>query len=49
MLRAEGNCKGVVEFVLSHCCDGDVGGVREVGFGSAVGVSQELRDFADTV
>ncbi len=49
MLWLEGNVEGVGNVILGHCCDGDIFGVREVGFGGAVDVAEELGDLADTV
>lgn len=49
MLRAKGDGEGVVEFILCHCCDGDILGVGEVGLGASVGAAEKLGDFANTV
>lgn len=49
MLWAKGDGEGVVEFILCHCCDGDILGVGEVGLGASVGAAEELGDFANTV
>lgn len=49
MLWAKGDGEGVVEFILCHCCDGDILGVGEVRLGASVGAAEELGDFANTV
>lgn len=49
MLWAKCDGEGVVEFVLCHCCDGDIFGVGEVGLGASVGAAEELGYFANTV
>lgn len=49
MLWAKCDWEGVVKFVLCHCCDGDIFGIREVGLGASVGAAKELSDFANTI
>jgi hypothetical protein len=49
VLRREGDGEGVVGLVLGHGGDVDVLGVREVGLGGAVIVTEELGDLTDTV
>lgn len=49
VLRREGNGESVVSLVLGHGGDVDVLGVREVGRGRAVVVSQKLGDLTNTV
>lgn len=49
MLRAEGDGKWIVGFVLGHGRDGDVFRVGEIGLGTAVDVTEELGYFAYAV
>lgn len=49
MLRAKSDGEGVVEFVLCHCCDGDIFGVGEVGLGAPVDATEKLGDFTNTI
>lgn len=49
MLWAESDGEWVVEFVLCHCCDGDIFGIGEVGLRASVGAAEELSDFANTI
>ena len=49
VLWLEGDLERVVEFVLCHCCEGDILWVREVGFGGSVDISEKLSDLTDSV
>lgn len=49
MLGLEGDGEGVVGLVLGHGGETDVLGVREVGSGGAVVVTQQLGHLTDTV
>ena len=48
-LRGKGDGEGVGRVVGCHCCEGDVGGVRERGERGAVDGAEELGGFADAV
>jgi len=49
VLGLEGDGEGVGGVVGGHCCEGDVFGVGEGGFGAAVDRAEELGYFADAV
>lgn len=46
MLRAEGDGKWIVCFILGHGRDGDVFWVGEIRLGAAVDITEELGYFA---
>lgn len=49
MLWTKGDGEGEVSFILGHGREGDILRVREIGFGAAIDIPEELSHFAYAV